>query len=140
MKFLLLTILMISSSIVLGQSSIEIEKYLTTNWVSAASIVNGDTTAMNSEDEKLFLQTNNNFRMIAQGKDIKGEWKYLPENDLLMLNIKSINDEPIGKQLTMKTELEILQREENILTLSKKGGRTIIYIMEGTETKIPNSH
>ncbi len=133
MKFLLLTILMISSSIVLGQSSIEIEKYLTTNWVSAASIVNGDTTAMNSEDEKLFLQADNNFRMIAQGKDIKGEWKYLPENDLLMLNITSINDEPIGKQLTMKTELEILQREENILTLSKKGGRTIIYVKDDSE-------
>ena len=127
---LLLTILVFSSSIISGQSSIEIEDYLTANWVSAASIVNGDTTAMNNEDEKLFLQADNDFTMIVQGKNIKGEWKYLPENDLLMLNVLSINDEPVGEQMTMKTELEILQRDENKLTLSKKGGRTIIYIKE----------
>ena len=127
---LLLTILVFSSSIISGQSSIEIEDYLTANWVSAASIVTGDTTAMNKEDEKLFLQTDNDFTMIVQGKNIKGEWKYLPENDLLMLNVLSINDEPVGEQMTMKTELEILQRDENKLTLSKKGGRTIIYIKE----------
>ena len=127
---LLLTILVFSSSIISGQSSIEIEDYLTANWVSAASIVNGDTTAMNNEDEKLFLQADNDFTMIVQGKNIKGEWKYLPENDLLMLNVISINDEPVGEQMTMKTELEILQRDENKLTLSKKGGRTIIYIKE----------
>ena len=130
MKLLLLRILVLSSSIVSGQSSIEIEDYLTANWVSAASIVNGDTTAMNNEDEKLFLQADNDFTMIVQGKNIKGEWKYLPENDLLMLNVLSINDEPVGEQMTMKTELEILQRDENKLTLSKKGGRTIIYIKE----------
>ena len=127
---LLLTILVFSSSIISGQSSIEIEDYLTANWVSAASIVTGDTTAMNKEDEKLFLQADNDFTMIVQGKNIKGEWKYLPENDLLMLNVLSINDEPVGEQMTMKTELEILQRDENKLTLSKKGGRTIIYIKE----------
>ena len=61
---LLLTILVFSSSIISGQSSIEIEDYLTANWVSAASIVTGDTTAMNKEDEKLFLQTDNDFTMI----------------------------------------------------------------------------
>ena len=127
---LLLTILVFSSSIISGQSSIEIEDYLKANWVSAASIVTGDTTAMNKEDEKLFLQADNDFTMIVQGKNIKGEWKYLPENDLLMLNVLSINDEPVGEQMTMKTELEILQRDENKLTLSKKGGRTIIYIKE----------
>ena len=127
---LLLTILVFSSSIISGQSSIEIEDYLTANWVSAASIVTGDTTAMNKEDEKLFLQADNDFTMIVQGKNIKGEWKYLPENNLLMLNVISINDESVGEQMTMKTELEILQRDENKLTLSKKGGRTIIYIKE----------
>ena len=104
------------------------------NWVSAAKISETDTTAMEYTDETLNLKKEGEMEMTGQGSEMTGTWSYDEENKQLVLELLTMDGNDMSDR-QMKVALNILQAKDKILTISKPGSRTLIYVLEGSNIK-----
>ena len=127
---ILVSIFLVNSS-VFSQSPKKMTKYHTHNWVSAAKITDVDTVAMEYTDETLNLQKDGVLDMTGQGSEMSGKWSYDRDTNQLVMELTTMDGKDVTS-MNMKVGLDILQAKDKILTLSKEGSRTLIYVLEGS--------
>ena len=135
LKYTCLYILLISCFGANAQSAKKMNKYLMEKWVSVANIYDGDTIATEVGKEVMELKKGGELSMTGQGIEMDGVWKYLEETNQLEMELTTMD----GKDVTamnMKVGLDILTAEKKMLTVSKQGKKTVIYVVDGSGIRV----